>query len=146
MSKSLDIFYRYIALCAPFVRLKYNFKAMAYMMPILIFVPLYNIPRFFESKSIVSKKYYCIDYLGTADFTQEDLGIVHHMFSRILNHEIFFVLFFYEVEVFDWDQNRKKWRYNGFYQQNTICSPLYKKNCEKIRRFRICQNMWWARY
>ena len=48
MSKSLDIFYRYIALCAPFVRLKYNFKAMAYMMPILIFVPLYNIPRFFE--------------------------------------------------------------------------------------------------
>ena len=100
-SQNLDIFYRYIALCAPFVRLKYNFKAMAYMMPILIFVPLYNIPRFFESKSIVSKKYYCIDYLGTADFTQEDLGIVHHMFSRILNHEIFFVLFFYEVEVFD---------------------------------------------
>ena len=100
MSQNLDIFYRYIALCAPFVRLKYNFKAMAYMMPILIFVPLYNIPRFFESKSIVSKKYYCIDYLGTADFTQEDLGIVHHMFSRILNHEIFFVLFLYEVKVF----------------------------------------------
>ena len=108
MSKSLDIFYRYIALCAPFVRLKYNFKAMAYMMPILIFVPLYNIPRFFESKSIVSKKYYCIDYLGTADFTQEDLGIIHHMCSRILNHEIFFVLFFYEVEFFDWDQSRPK--------------------------------------
>ena len=37
-------------------------------------------------------------------------GIAHHMFSRFLNlqkicYEIFFVLFFYEVEVFDWHQN-----------------------------------------
>ena len=140
MSKSLDIFYRYIALCAPFVRLKYNFKAMAYMMPILIFVPLYNIPRFFESKSIVSKKYYCIDYLGTADFTQEDLGIVHHMFSRILNHEIFFVLFFYDVEVFGLRSKQKK-KYNIFFVETFedtgfVKHAMNNKNLKKNQPYR----------
>ena len=42
--------------------------------------------------------------------------VKHHMFSRILNLriqifcflKIFFVFFFDEVEVFDWDQNRPK--------------------------------------
>ena len=41
-----------------------------------------------------------------------NLGVVHHMFSRILNlpkfNEIFFVLFFCKVEAFYWDQNRQK--------------------------------------
>ena len=31
--------------------MKYNIKSMAYVLPILIFAPVYNIPRFFEFTS-----------------------------------------------------------------------------------------------
>ena len=31
--------------------MKYNIKSMAYILPILIFAPVYNIPRFFELES-----------------------------------------------------------------------------------------------
>ena len=43
--------FRYIAVCTPFFRMKYNIKSMAYVLPILIFAPVYNIPRFFEFES-----------------------------------------------------------------------------------------------
>lgn len=39
---------RYIAVCAPFFRLRHNIKARFYILPILLFAPLYNMPRFFE--------------------------------------------------------------------------------------------------
>ena len=42
------------------------------ILPILIFVPIYNIPRFFEFESFEQSKYYCVDYL-TENFTKDDL-------------------------------------------------------------------------
>ena len=48
---TLSIFdFRYIAICTPFLRIKYNIKTVAYILPILLFCPLYNLPRFFEFK------------------------------------------------------------------------------------------------
>ena len=47
----LLLHFRYIAVCTPFFRMKYNIKSMAYVLPILIFAPVYNIPRFFEFTS-----------------------------------------------------------------------------------------------
>ena len=53
-------------------------------------------------------------------------------------HEIFFVLFFYKVEVFYWG---KKCQYNCLlYQKKTLCIPLKNEPynfVKKIRRFRI---------
>ena len=47
----LLLHFRYIAVCTPFFRMKYNIKSIAYILPILIFAPVYNIPRFFEFTS-----------------------------------------------------------------------------------------------
>ena len=44
---------RYIAVCAPFFRLRHNIKARFYILPIVLFAPLYNIPRFFEFETRV---------------------------------------------------------------------------------------------
>ncbi len=51
--------FRYIAVCAPFFRLKYRIKARFYILPILLFAPLYNVPRFFEFKTTTNITYTC---------------------------------------------------------------------------------------
>ncbi|TRY70870.1 hypothetical protein TCAL_02903 [Tigriopus californicus] len=43
---------RYIAVCIPFFRLRHNIKLRMYVLPILIVAPLYNLPRFFEFRTI----------------------------------------------------------------------------------------------
>ena len=53
--------YRYIAICAPFFRLRNQIKALYYIVPIILFAPLYNIPRFFELENILVTKYTCFD-------------------------------------------------------------------------------------
>ena len=53
------VFYRYIAICAPFFRLRHNIKAWYYMVPIVLFACIYNIPRFFELKCLLVTKYIC---------------------------------------------------------------------------------------
>jgi hypothetical protein len=49
---------RYIAVCAPFFRLRHNIKARFYILPILLFAPLYNVPRFFEFRAQCYKTFY----------------------------------------------------------------------------------------
>ena len=55
----LYVFYRYIAICAPFFRLRHNIKAWYYMVPIVLFACIYNIPRFFELKCLLVTRYIC---------------------------------------------------------------------------------------
>ena len=55
------VFSRYIAVCAPFFRLRHNIKARFYILPILLFAPLYNVPRFFEFTTINNTTYTCLD-------------------------------------------------------------------------------------
>ncbi len=71
-SQIAELFCRYIAICAPFFRMKYNIKAIVYMTPILIFVPIYNLPRFFEFKSYENVTYICTDELED-NYTGHDL-------------------------------------------------------------------------
>ena len=71
-SQIAGLFCRYIAICAPFFRMKYNIKAIVYMTPILIFVPIYNLPRFFEFKSYENVTYICTDELDD-NYTGHDL-------------------------------------------------------------------------
>ena len=54
-------YFRYIAVCAPFFRLRHNIKARFYIVPILLFAPLYNVPRFFEFTTINNTTYTCLD-------------------------------------------------------------------------------------
>ena len=58
--KSFFFFFRYIAVCAPFFRLRHNIKARFYILPILIFAPLYNVPRFFEFRTMSNVTYSCV--------------------------------------------------------------------------------------
>ena len=53
--------FRYIAVCAPFFRLRHNIKARFYILPILLFAPLYNVPRFFEFSTVNNTTYSCLD-------------------------------------------------------------------------------------
>ena len=53
---------RYFALCAPFTKIKMNLKTRHFIIPVLMFAPLYNIPRFFEFTVIQEQKFTCIDY------------------------------------------------------------------------------------
>ena len=53
--------YRYIAVCFPFFRLRHNIKARFYIVPILLFAPIYNIPRFFEFETVNNIAFACLD-------------------------------------------------------------------------------------
>ena len=68
LSNSLILF-RYITICAPFFYLRHNIKAWYYIVPIVLFATLYNIPRFFELKSFQATRYYCKN--GTIDVQVE---------------------------------------------------------------------------
>ena len=73
---------RYIAVCTPFFRMKYNIKSIAYILPILIFAPVYNIPRFFELESITGGPYEnttlsCHD--GDEKFEVENQFLIEHV-------------------------------------------------------------------
>ena len=50
---------RYIAVCAPFFRLRHNIKTRMYVLPILVLAPLYNVPRFFEFRTETNVTYMC---------------------------------------------------------------------------------------
>ena len=52
---------RYIAVCFPFFRLRHNIKARFYIIPILLFAPLYNVPRFFEFVTVKNVVFTCLD-------------------------------------------------------------------------------------
>lgn len=52
---------RYIAVCFPFFRLRHNLKARYYIVPILLFAPLYNLPRFFEFETVKEVRFACLD-------------------------------------------------------------------------------------
>ena len=54
-------FDRYIAVCFPFFRLRHNLKARYYIVPILLFAPLYNLPRFFEFETVKDVSFTCLD-------------------------------------------------------------------------------------
>ena len=54
-------FDRYIAVCFPFFRLRHNLKARYYIVPILLFAPLYNLPRFFEFETVKEVRFACLD-------------------------------------------------------------------------------------
>ena len=61
------LIYRYIAVCAPFFRLRNRIKASYYILPILLFAPLYNIPRFFELESTKETRYFCEEEANETD-------------------------------------------------------------------------------
>ena len=42
---------RYVSLCAPYLRYTYHIKPKHFIVPVLIFSTLYNLPRFFEWKT-----------------------------------------------------------------------------------------------
>ena len=52
---------RYIAVCFPFFRLRHKIKARFYIIPILLFAPLYNVPRFFEFQTVKNVTFACLD-------------------------------------------------------------------------------------
>ena len=55
------VYFRYIAVCFPFFRLRHNIKARSYIIPILLFAPLYNVPRFFEFDTVNNVSLACLD-------------------------------------------------------------------------------------
>ena len=61
MHINVFIFNRYIAVCFPFFRLRHNLKARYYIIPILLFAPLYNLPRFFEFETVKEVSFTCLD-------------------------------------------------------------------------------------
>ena len=63
----MKLIYRYIAVCAPFFRLRNRIKASYYILPILLFAPLYNIPRFFELESTKETRYFCEEEANETD-------------------------------------------------------------------------------
>ena len=60
--KTILCFSRYIAVCFPFFRLRHNIKARVYIIPILLFAPLYNVPRFFEFDTSHTESFRCLDH------------------------------------------------------------------------------------
>ena len=48
-------------MCFPFFRLRHNLKARYYIVPILLFAPLYNLPRFFEFETVKDVSFTCLD-------------------------------------------------------------------------------------
>ena len=48
-------------MCFPFFRLRHNIKARSYIIPILLFAPLYNVPRFFEFDTVNNVSLVCLD-------------------------------------------------------------------------------------
>ena len=48
-------------MCFPFFRLRHNLKARYYIVPILLFAPLYNLPRFFEFETVKEVRFACLD-------------------------------------------------------------------------------------
>ena len=66
--RKTKLFYRYIAVCAPFFRLRHNIKARYYILPIFFFAPVYNLPRFFEFKTVQNTTFTCVRNIS--DFTK----------------------------------------------------------------------------
>jgi hypothetical protein len=46
-------------MCKPFLRFKYKIHARYFVLPILIFAPLYSVPRFFEIRYFSNSTYIC---------------------------------------------------------------------------------------
>jgi hypothetical protein len=46
-------------MCKPFLRFQYKIHARYFVLPILIFAPLYSVPRFFEIRSFTNATYIC---------------------------------------------------------------------------------------
>ena len=61
--------------------MKYGIKAIAYMLPILLFVPIYNIPRFFEFQSYENVTYICTDGMAE-NYTKADLMMAKLVISE----------------------------------------------------------------
>lgn len=72
-----------MAVCAPFFRLKYNIRASLYMLPIAIFAPLYNLPRFFEFRTVTNVTYTCVDHLYNASSEPKSMVVDEETFSNI---------------------------------------------------------------
>ena len=49
-------------MCYPFFRLRYRIKARFFIIPISLFAPLYNVPRFFEFETVNNVSFACLDH------------------------------------------------------------------------------------
>ena len=81
--------YRYIAVCAPFFRLRNRIKASYYILPIVLFAPLYNIPRFFELESTKETRYFCEEEANETDvvigITKVIVELDEHQYDNLIN-------------------------------------------------------------
>jgi hypothetical protein len=104
--------FRYVAVCAPFFRLKHNLKARFYILPILLFAPLYNMPRFFEFRSETNVTYRCVDHLVNSnvsrlandlnlDFNQQNVSSIN---SNLVLTEDDFLKLNYTIECQHWNK------------------------------------------
>ena len=91
------------------------------------FVYFSDVPSSEQEELFIRKLRQCCVGFDFMDPVADLKGQAHHMFSTIPEstnffHEIFFILFFYMVEVFYWDQ---KCRCNCLSEQKmTLCTPL----------------------
>ena len=65
----------------------------------------------------------------------------------ILNLRILIDYFFYELEVFDWDQNRQEnTDLTGYFsKEEPNCSPLQQvKKCKQLMDSKLVVDIWWT--
>ena len=46
---------RYLSLCVPFLRYRYNLRPVHYIVSVLVFSAVYNTPRFFEWRTLTEE-------------------------------------------------------------------------------------------
>ena len=80
LSNSLILF-RYITICAPFFYLRHDIKAWYYIVPIVLFASLYNIPRFFELRTFQATRYYCKNGIT-------DLSVQQELFDYVIENNL----------------------------------------------------------
>ena len=86
-------------MCFPFFRLRHNLKARYYIVPILLFAPLYNLPRFFEFETVQDVSFTCLDdqldalnrniSSSTMD-TQDKYNVTQNAHKNILENNKFY--------------------------------------------------------
>ena len=55
---------RFISVCKPYLTVRYNIRSRHFILPVLIFSLLYNLPRFFEWRTVVEDSVKSCDYLS----------------------------------------------------------------------------------
>jgi hypothetical protein len=90
---------RYIAVCAPFFRLRHNIKARFYILPILLFAPLYNVPRFFEFTTVTNATYSCLDNATSGPHIDSSNESAHQSYDQGSFEKYTFDILFTKIDL-----------------------------------------------